>query len=92
MVHKIGSHFVLEFDSSPKLIADLKEEYGRDIDIVRRHIFRITPNEKSECTLHDELLPPAYRKDVIEMINIGNQDKKKEYKYNSGFDYYPFQK
>jgi small subunit ribosomal protein S6 len=39
----------------------LEEEYGRDVDIVRRRIFRIETPEEFECTLHEEILPPAYR-------------------------------
>jgi hypothetical protein len=39
----------------------LEEEYGRDVDIVRRRIFKMETPEEFECTLHEEILPPAYR-------------------------------
>lgn len=95
LVHKTGSSFVIKFDSPPTAILDLKEEYGRDVDIIRRHIFKLeeeTLEEKKPCTLHEELLPPAYRKEVIEMINLGKKNQKPKYPQNTGLSYYPFQK
>lgn len=90
------SYFLFEFDSPPSTIADLYEFYGRDIDIVRRRIYKLPePMEEQieECTLHDEIQPPAYRKSVQEMIALGQkQANKNKFKYNSGLDYYPFQK
>lgn len=68
------------------------EEFGRDIDIVRRRIYKIEEPEEFQCTLHEEMLPPAYRKDVQEMIDIAKRKQKRKFKYNSGLDYYPFQK
>ncbi|XP_030380156.1 probable 28S ribosomal protein S6, mitochondrial [Scaptodrosophila lebanonensis] len=92
VVHREGTHFNIAFDTSPTKIADLKEEFGRDIDIIRRHVFKIEEPEKFKCTLHQEMLPPAYRKDVQEMIEIAKRKQKPKYNYNSGLDYYPFQK
>lgn len=82
----------MHFDSKQSTIADLTEEYGRDVDMVRRNIFKVEEPEPITCTLQDELQPPAYRKEVIDMIELGKKNQKPKYSYNSGLDYYPFQK
>lgn len=92
LVHVEGTYFTINFDVAPSKITDMREEFGRDIDIVRRHIFKVEEPEMYECTLHEEMLPPAYRKDVQEMIEIAKRKHKPKYNYNSGLDYYPFQK
>lgn len=91
-VHKVGNMFTIEFDSAPTQIDDLAEEYSRDIDIIRKNIFKVEQPPEIKCTLHEELLPPAYRKEVQEMVRIGQKKQKKKFNYNSGLDYYPFQK
>ncbi|PNF37432.1 putative 28S ribosomal protein S6, mitochondrial [Cryptotermes secundus] len=60
-VHKKGSYFVFQFICPPASLHDLEEEYGRDVDIIRRRIFKVEAPEEFECTLHEEILPPAYR-------------------------------
>ncbi|EDW50474.1 probable 28S ribosomal protein S6, mitochondrial [Drosophila sechellia] len=92
VVHREGTHFTIAFDTAPMKIADLKEEFGRDIDIIRRYIFKVEESEKKPCTLHEEMLPPAYRKDVQEIIAAAQKKQKKKFNYNSCLDYYPFQK
>lgn len=92
IVHREGAYFNISFDAAPTKISDFMEEFGRDIDIVRRRIFKIEEPEEFQCTLHEEMLPPAYRKDVQEMIDIAKRKQKPKFKYNSGLDYYPFQK
>ncbi|XP_055386612.1 probable 28S ribosomal protein S6, mitochondrial [Condylostylus longicornis] len=91
-VHREGSYFTILFDTAPNNIEILKEEFIRDVDFVRRNIYRVEEEEKIECTLAEELLPPAYRKDVKEMLEISAKKQKKKFNYNSGLDYYPFQK
>ncbi|XP_059613313.1 small ribosomal subunit protein bS6m-like [Phlebotomus argentipes] len=96
LVHRIGTHFLVEFSLPPSQIEDINEEFSRDVDIIRRVIVKTenelqTPKVKA-CTLHEELLPPAYRKEVQEMIAIGKRKQKPKFKYNSGLDYYPFAK
>ncbi|XP_023160390.1 probable 28S ribosomal protein S6, mitochondrial [Drosophila hydei] len=92
VIHREATHFTITFDSAPTKLSDLKEEFGRDIDIIRRHIFKLEEPEEHKCTLHDEMLPPSYRKDVQEIIDIAKRKQKPKYNYNSGLDYYPFQK
>ncbi|XP_058447570.1 small ribosomal subunit protein bS6m [Malaya genurostris] len=94
LVHRTGTYFVVKFDTPPSTLEDLEEEYSRDVDIIRKRIYKAdaTLQQEISCTLHDEMLPPAYRKDVQKMISIANKNKKKGFQYNSGLDYYPFQK
>lgn len=93
LVHREGNHFVINFDISPKRMADFREVLGRDIDIVRKNIYKMEEEiEIPECTLHEELQPPALRKDVQAMIELAQRKQKPKFKYNSGLDYYPFQK
>ena len=92
VVHKTGSYFLMHFDSPTDLIQDIREEYGRDIDIVRRQIYKIEEPMQKECTLAQELLAPAYRKDVKKMIAISKKSEKPAYNSKSGLDYYPFQR
>lgn len=82
----------MKFDSPTHLIHELQDEYGRDIDIVRRHIFSLEEPKAHTCTLHEEMLPPAYRKEVQRMIAISKRNEKPKFNSKSGLDYYPFQK
>lgn len=91
-MHRSGSAFVFKFDAPPGAIQDLREEYGRDVDIIKKEIFKVEEPEKVECTLHEELQPPAYRKEVIEMMEEAKKKQKEKYPQNTGLTYYPFQK
>lgn len=94
LVHKQGHFITFEFDVPPQHMEEITEEYSRDIDIIRKRVFNIDPKEeKIQCTLHEESLPPSYRKDVQELLSIAERKRpKKRFQYNSGLDYYPFQK
>ncbi|XP_037933647.1 probable 28S ribosomal protein S6, mitochondrial [Teleopsis dalmanni] len=92
LVHREGNYFNIIFNSSPQKIDDLREEFERDVDVIRQNIFKVEEPQKYMCTLDEELQPPAYRKDVQEMIEISKRKQKPKFKYNSGLDYYPFQK
>lgn len=74
-------------------MGDLVEELGRDVDIVRRQIYRKnTFDEVKECTLHEEMLPPPYRQDVQDLVKEARKLDKPKFKYGNNLDYYPFQK
>lgn len=92
LVHRTGSYFLMHFDCATHLIADFREEYCRDIDIVRANIFKVEEPVPVNCTIDEELLPPAYRKEVIEMMEVAKRKEKPKYDQKSGLDYYPFQK
>ncbi|XP_063234065.1 small ribosomal subunit protein bS6m [Bacillus rossius redtenbacheri] len=95
-VHKKGSHFLLRFHCPPTRLEQLSESVTRDVDVVRHRVYKEREPSSFECTLHEEVLPPAYRKDVAAMLEEGQRNKKKSFskpfKYNTGLDYYPFQK
>lgn len=82
----------MEFNIPPEAIEDLKEEYARDVDIIRRRIYKKLIPDTKACTLTEELLPPPYRKDVKELLEKSKRMDKPKFKYNTGLDYYPFQK
>ncbi|GBP63210.1 Probable 28S ribosomal protein S6, mitochondrial [Eumeta japonica] len=95
MVHHEVHFYLFKMDTPSRSIKNLREEYRRDVDIVRQRIFRTQADSQEPCTLEEELLPPAYRKEVQKMIEIGKIQQNPftfKFKYNSGFDYYPFQK
>lgn len=92
LVHREGQFFAIQFDAPPANIKELHDEFGLDIDIIRMNFFKVEEPPQFECTLHEEMLPPAYRKDVQEMVKIAQKKQRKKYQYNSGLDYYPFQK
>lgn len=69
------------------------EEYNRDVDILKRSLFKLEDEEeKHECSLNQELQPPAYRKEVIRMLGRAQRGQKEKYPHNTGLKYYPFQK
>lgn len=86
------SYFLMEFNVPLRRITDLAEEYGRDVDIIRRRIYKKQTEDNFNCTLNEELLPPPYRKSVQEVMNNVKKIDMSKFKYNTGLDYYPFQK
>jgi len=92
VVNKTGSLFIMKFDVAPKHVQELEEEYARDVDIIRKLVVKMEDQKKLECTLEEELQPPAYRKDVIKLMEIAKKKQKAKYPHNSGLNYYPFQK
>lgn len=75
-IHKQASYFILEFDVPSSALAPFNNYLSRDIDIIKRTIFKvpeITP--QPACTLHEELKPPAYRlvKTFKSLLNMNNK-------------------
>lgn len=93
MVHRKASYFVYEFNIPPNKLEDLNEELGRDVDVIKRNIYKKNSfNEIHECTLHEEMLPVPYRKDVQELVKEARKLDKPKFKYGNNLTYYPFQK
>ncbi|CAG9836641.1 unnamed protein product [Diabrotica balteata] len=90
--YKQASYFLYECNIPPSTIESLLDEYGRDVDVIRRQLYRKNQPTSNECTLDEELLPPPYRKDVQDLIEQARKHDKPKFKYNTGLDYYPFQK
>jgi len=92
-IYKEANHFLIHFDVPPKEIDKILDEYNRDVDIVRSRIFKQNKLIKKNCTFHEEMLPPSYRPSVQKLVELAKQRHNKyEFKYNSGLDYYPFNK
>lgn len=91
--HRKGTYFVMKFDAPSSSIEILSDEFQRDIDLIRSNIVKVEKPNKSECTLEEEMQPPAYRKDVQKLIEEGRKTIRPMYQQNSpGFDFNPFQK
>lgn len=69
-----------------------KSKHDRAVVTLSLDAFQIMyfrPIETKDCTLHDELLPPAYREDVKKMIEQGRK-KERKFRLNTGLSYNPF--
>ncbi|XP_014219509.1 probable 28S ribosomal protein S6, mitochondrial [Copidosoma floridanum] len=97
IAHREAHYFIFHFFAPPAKLESLRKEYNRDVDILKVTILT-SEDVKSvkKCTLHEELLPPMYRPDVQKMLEIGAKQKAKtekhKFKFNTGLDYYPFQR
>ncbi|XP_026470516.1 probable 28S ribosomal protein S6, mitochondrial [Ctenocephalides felis] len=91
-VYRQGNYFLMTFDSPPNAISDLHEGYSRDIDIIRKCIYKTQDSVVESCTLEEELLPPAYRTEVQALIAQAKKSPNRKLKLKSVLDYYPFQR
>lgn len=81
------------FKTPPKYVEPLVEEYSRDVDILKTLVTKkVEDQEHIQCTLEEETKPPAYRKEVIQMMEAAKRKQKEKYPQNTGLSYYPFQK
>ena len=79
-------------------LADIKDEFQRDKDVMRKTFFGIDTTEAVreqkplQCTLEDEFKPPSERPSIQRMIDIGRKKPKHTKIWNpkTGMDYYPF--
>jgi len=51
----------------------LRDEFKRDIDVIRAGFTPADPPKPFDCTLEEELKPPAYRADVAKLIYTGKK-------------------
>jgi len=83
----------MKFDAPAPAIVNLNDSFKRDIDIIRQKFIKLEKSLSFECTLEEEMQPPAYRKDVEKLIQEGRKQKQTFYQQRTpGYDYYPFQK
>ncbi|CAH2000468.1 unnamed protein product [Acanthoscelides obtectus] len=93
VVYNKADYFLFEFNAPPSSIASLFDEYIRDVDVVRRRLYKKTEPVGFECTLDNEMKPPPYRNDVLNLIEQAkSQQGKPKFEYNTNLDHYPFQK
>ncbi|KOC66949.1 putative 28S ribosomal protein S6, mitochondrial [Habropoda laboriosa] len=92
-VHTHAGHFMFCFDSPPSEIFNIYDYCKRNLSIIRTQIYKeFVPSKNVECSLEEELLPPAYRPNVQKLLEESKKHKsgKVKFHYNSGLDYYPF--
>ncbi|XP_077291060.1 mitochondrial ribosomal protein S6 [Arctopsyche grandis] len=93
--HREAHYFIIKFDSNIKMISRLRDEYNRDVDVVRQQFYKVRDERAISCELEKESQPPAYREEVQEMMKQGKKQQNPftyKFKYNSGMTHYPFQK
>lgn len=65
------------------------DEYVLDVDILRAKIYDLDkPRKQFECTLEEELQPPAYRPSVQKMLSTKPKTADKKFKLVKEF--HPF--
>ncbi|XP_076303032.1 small ribosomal subunit protein bS6m-like [Lasioglossum baleicum] len=90
-IHTEANHFLIYFDIPPSQVSKIENDCKRNLSIVRATIYKPSEPSNTECTLHEELLPPAYRPSVQKLLEESRKYRKEpKFKYNSGLDYYPF--
>ncbi|XP_015109048.1 probable 28S ribosomal protein S6, mitochondrial [Diachasma alloeum] len=96
VVHRKASYFILHFNAPPTKLDDFLEECGRDVDLIRSRVYRQHKEEEPiPCTFHEEMLQPCDRPEVQKLMEIASRQKTgftHPWHWNSGLDYYPFQR
>lgn len=72
-----GSYFLYRFDASPGIVASMRKEIERDVDVIRATTIMLRAPKTIKCTLEEELQPPAYRPSV-QALMAQSQVKKKQ--------------
>ena len=55
----------------PIKIHDIKDNFKRDIDLIRPMVFNKEETLPITCTLHEEIKPPAYRYVFVDSKEFG---------------------
>lgn len=91
--HRDGNYFLIQFDAPTSAVEKVQDALRRETDVIRPHLIKKDNPPQFSCTLQEELQPPAYRKEVDELIIEGRKVKKPLFKRNiPGYDINPFQK
>ncbi|XP_053993936.1 probable 28S ribosomal protein S6, mitochondrial [Hylaeus volcanicus] len=94
--YKVAHQFLICFDIPPSTLHNVRDEFKRDIDIIRSNVYIQTPPHPEDlvCTLHEELLPAPYRPSVLKLLDMAakrKNNRKQKFNYGS-VEYYPFLK
>lgn len=79
-----ANYFVYSFTARGKIFDEITDECSRDLDIIRHNILHIMAELPYDCTLDEELKPPALRKSVLNLMAQSKKNKAKTtivYKY-----------
>ncbi|CAL1275127.1 unnamed protein product [Larinioides sclopetarius] len=88
--HK-GSYFTYKFTGSPTIFAEIKEVCNRDTDILKHGFVDVYKEDPKNCTLEEELLPPALRPSVKKLLEQSKKHKgvsKPIYKHLKTWNYF----
>lgn len=88
--YREANRILFTFDLPFVHLRDLKDEYVRNVDIIRKAIHEIKQPVDIECTMYKDMIEPAYREDVQKMLKMSKKKEKKYWLPNTGIDYYPF--
>ena len=92
--HSEALYFLMDVDVRVGDLPRIKDEYLRDKDIIQFAIFAKDKQEELVCpeTLDAELLPPAERPSVQELVAAGRRPPRfrKIWEDRTGLGYYPF--
>ncbi|GBO16615.1 hypothetical protein AVEN_21805-1, partial [Araneus ventricosus] len=86
-----GSYFVYKFTGSPAIFSKVKEVCDRDTDILKLGFVDVYKGDPKDCTLEEELLPPALRPSVKKLLEESKKHKgvsKPFYKHLKTWNYY----
>ena len=72
-----SSFFLYHFDTSPPIVRKIQEDCRRDNETIRAYYVKKEKNlpDGYECTLDDEMKPPAMRPSVRNLIEQGRKKK-----------------
>lgn len=89
-----ANYFIFNCDLQEKILHELKDEFDRNQNVLRKAFIEVRPRAPVECTLQEELQIPSHRPSVQKMIYEGRQVPKfrKIWEPNTGLDFYPFHK
>ncbi|BET01172.1 ribosomal protein, S6 [Nesidiocoris tenuis] len=88
------SYFVVSFTAPPSKLPVIEDECRRDVDVIRKRIYKAVEPDSHDCRIEEEIKPAPYRLEVVQMIEEARkrEAKKPSFKFNTGLDYYPFQR
>ncbi|XP_035225986.1 probable 28S ribosomal protein S6, mitochondrial [Stegodyphus dumicola] len=69
-----GSYFIFKTVAAPRIFEEIVNECKQDVDLLR-HGFYCVPTDVPECTLQEEMQPPALRKSVQQLLEDGKKHK-----------------
>jgi len=90
-----GTYAQFYFVAPTEKVPDIKKGVRYDPEVLRSNVFSVKPFQDTECSLEEELKPPALRKNVQQMIQEADdrepiEVKVKRFDPRTNLGYYPF--
>ncbi|XP_015929979.1 small ribosomal subunit protein bS6m [Parasteatoda tepidariorum] len=86
-----GHQFIFYFMGSMNSFKNVDDICKRDLDLLRFGFANAYKDLNQDCSLQEELLPPAYRESVQKMMNQGRRYKqltKRHYKHERDYSFF----